>query len=63
MVESFNKEPEALLIDAPRDEETKFLHEIYGTLEELNNGRVEGFFSGRRIKFRIKRGIPFLLFR
>ena len=49
------------MIDAPWDEETRFLHEIYGTLEELNNGRVEGFFAGRRIKFRIRRGIKIIV--
>ena len=49
------------MIDAPRDEETKYLHEIYGTLEELNNGRVEGFFEGRRIKFKIRRGIKIIV--
>lgn len=47
-----------IMIDSPRDEENKFLHEIYGTLEEINNGRVEGFFSGSRIKIRIRRNIP-----
>ena len=41
--------------------ETRFLHEIDGTLEELNNGRVEGFFAGRRIKFRIRRGIKIIV--
>ena len=60
-IEKFNTEPSVLMIDAPRDEETKFLHEIYGTLEELNNGRVEGFFAGRRIKFRIRRGIKIIV--
>lgn len=43
------------MINAPRDEETRFLHEIYGTLEELNNGRVKCFFASRCIKFRIRR--------
>ena len=60
-IEKFNTEPSVLMIDAPQDEETKFLHEIYGTLEELNNGRVEGFFGGCRIKFRIKRGIKIIV--
>ena len=60
-IEKFNTEPSVLMIDAPRDEETRFLHEIYGTLEELNNGRVEGFFAGRRIKFRIRRGIKIIV--
>lgn len=60
-MEKFNSEPSVLMIDAPRDEETKYLHEIYGTLEELNNGRVEGFFAGRRIKFRIRRGIKIIV--
>ena len=60
-IEKFNAEPSVLMIDAPRDEETKYLHEIYGTLEELNNGRVEGFFAGRRIKFRIRRGIKIIV--
>lgn len=26
-----------LLINAPRDEESKYLHEIYGVLEEIEN--------------------------
>ena len=60
-IEKFNTEPSVLMIDAPRDDETRFLHEIYGTLEELNNGRVEGFFAGRRIKFRIRRGIKIIV--
>ena len=60
-MEKFNAEPSVLMIDAPRDEETKYLHEIYGTLEELSNGRVEGFFAGRRIKFRIRRGIKIIV--
>lgn len=39
-IEKFNAEPSVLIlmIDAPRDKETKYLHEIYWTLEELNNG-------------------------
>lgn len=60
-MEKFNAEPSVLIMDAPRDEETKYLHEIYGTLEELNNGRVEGFFGGQRIKFRIRRGIKIIV--
>ena len=27
----------------------------------MNNGRVEGFFAGRRIKFRIRRGIKIIV--
>ena len=60
-VEQRGSEPNLLIIDAPRDEESKFLHEIYGTLEEINNGRVEGFFSGSRIKMRIQRNIPIIV--
>nr|ULD16102.1 hypothetical protein [Cylindrotheca closterium] len=53
-IEKFNTEPSVLMIDAPRDEETRFLHEIYGTLEELNNGRVDSTFYGRFKRLRFK---------
>lgn len=54
--------PKAILIDAPRDEESKYLHEIYGVLEDLNNGRLYGSFQGNLIKERIRRGIPIFVF-
>lgn len=54
--------PKAIVIDAPRDEEIKFLHEIYGVLEEINNGRLFGSFGGRTIKQRMPRGIPIIVF-
>jgi hypothetical protein len=55
-------EPKCFMIDAPRNEEAHHLHEIYSTLEELSNGRVEVSFSGRRLKFRIARNIPIVIF-
>jgi hypothetical protein len=57
-----HRPPSALIIDAPRDEETKFLHESYGVLEELNNGRLFATFQGKSIKERMPRGIPIIVF-
>lgn len=54
--------PNAILIDAPRDEESRYLHEIYGVLEELNNGRLFASFQGKTIKKRMRRGIPVIVF-
>ena len=34
-IDKKGKPPKAFLIDAPRDEESKYLHEIYGLLEEI----------------------------
>lgn len=61
-IETYGKPPSAIIIDAPRDEETKFLHDIYGVLEELNNGRLDGTFGGKTIKKRMPRGIPIIVF-
>lgn len=55
-------EPKCFVIDAPRDQENHYLHDIYSVLEEISNGRVEGSFSGRRIKIRIRRNIPIIVF-
>ena len=55
-------EPEALVIDASRDDEMRYLHEIYGILEQLNDGRLEGIFLGRNVSSRIKRKIPIFVF-
>lgn len=60
-IDTYGKEPRVFLIDCPRYEESFFLHEIYSVLEELSNGRVEGSFSGRRLKFRIRRNIPIIV--
>lgn len=54
--------PDVIVIDAPRDEETKYLHEVYAALEEINNGRLEGSFMGKMIKDSIPRGIPMVVF-
>lgn len=53
--------PDVILIDAPRDEESKFLHDIYGALEEINNGRLEGSFGGKIIKDSIPRNVPIIV--
>ena len=42
--------------------ESKYLHEIYGVLEEINNGRLFASFHGKIIKTRIPRGIPIIIF-
>lgn len=34
------KPPKVFLIEAPRDEESKYLHEIYGILKEIDNSDV-----------------------
>lgn len=34
------KHPKVFLIEAPRDEESKYLHEIYGILKEIDNSDV-----------------------
>lgn len=57
-----NGPPDLIVIDAPRDEETKYLHEAYGVLEEINNGRLEGSFNGNMIKRRMPRNIPIIVF-
>lgn len=57
-----NGPPDVILIDAPRDEETRFLHEIYAALEEMNNGRLEGQFQGKKIKDSMPRNIPIIVF-
>jgi len=54
--------PDVILIDAPRDEESKFLHDIYGVLEEINNGRLEGQFGGKSVKDAMPRKIPIIVF-
>jgi len=61
-IDKKGKPPKAFLIDAPRDEESKYLHEIYGVLEEINNGRLFASFHGKIIKTRIPRGIPIIIF-
>lgn len=60
-IEKNGKPPSAIIIDAPRDEETKFLHEVYGVLEELNNGRLFASFQGKIIQERTRRGIPIIV--
>lgn len=60
-IENVNIELPVLMIDVPRDEETRLLHEIYGTLQNLNNGRVEDFFVSCRINFRTRRGIKIIV--
>lgn len=60
-VDEKRKEPDLIIIDAPRSEESKFLHEIYGTLEDINNGRVEGSYGVSSIKMRIRRKIPIVV--
>lgn len=57
-----NGYPEAILLDAPRDEETKFLHECYGVLEEISNGRLKGSFQGKILNKRMPRNIPIYIF-
>ena len=54
--------PGAIIIDAPRNEENMYLHEIYAVLEEINNGRLFGSFQGKTIKERMPRGIPVIVF-
>lgn len=54
--------PKALIIDVPRDEETKNLHEIYGVLEKLNDGVITSNFGGRRKSLRMDIGIPIIIF-
>ncbi len=54
--------PNALIMDTPRDEESKYLHEIYGVLEEINNGRLYGSFHGKIINRKMARGIPIIVF-
>lgn len=61
-IDKKGRPPKAFLIDAPRDEESKYLHEIYGVLEEINNGRLYASFHGKIIKARIPRGIPIIIF-
>lgn len=61
-IEKRGEAPSAIIIDAPRDEETKFLHEVYGALEEINNGRIFATFQGKTIQERIPRGIPIIVF-
>lgn len=56
------REPAAFIVDAPRDEETKFLHEIYGALEELKNGRLFSVWGNQRIRKRIRREKPIFVF-
>ena len=54
--------PDVILIDAPRDEESKYLHQVYAALEEINNGRLEGSFGGKTIKDKMPRNIPIIVF-
>ena len=61
-INEHGKEPKALIIDAPRDEETKYLHKIDGALEDLKNGRIFSSFGGKRIGKRIKIEKPIFVF-
>lgn len=54
--------PQAIIIDVPRDEETKNLHEIYGVLEKLNDGTLTSNFKGIKKKLRMKIGVPVIVF-
>lgn len=54
--------PQAILIDTPRDEETKHLHEIYGVLEKLNDGYLTSYFGGNEQKLTMDIGIPIIIF-
>nr|ULD16105.1 hypothetical protein [Cylindrotheca closterium] len=44
-----------------RNENNSNVEALYSTIENIKNGRVEGFFAGRRIKFRIRRGIKIIV--
>lgn len=54
--------PNAILIDATKDEENNSLHEIYGTLEQIKNGDMKAFFQGRRKRLYFPSGIPIYVF-
>lgn len=53
--------PKAIIIDVPRDEETKNLHEIYAVLEKLNDGTLISYFGGRKQKLDMDIGIPVIV--
>ena len=55
-------EPSAVLIDVTRDEEGHSLHDIYGVLEELNNGDIRSVFGGTFVDFKIRMNIPIIIF-
>ena len=57
-----NEEPEAIILDIPRAEETKNLHEIYGALEEILNGRVRARFGSQSLSFWIREDIRIFVF-
>ena len=61
-IEDHGEEPEAILLDIPRAEESRFLHEIYAALEEVQNGRVVARFGNRSRCFSIRRNIRVLVF-
>lgn len=56
------EEPEAIVLDIPRAEETKNLHEIYASLETIMDGRVRARFGGKSISFWIKEDIRIFVF-
>jgi len=56
------EEPEAIVLDIPRAEETKNLHEIYGALEDIMNGRVRARFGNKSYSFWIKEDIRIFVF-
>lgn len=55
-------EPSALIIDAPRDEENHYIHEMYGILEDVNNGEIYSVFGNSRSIFTFRMGIPIWIF-
>ena len=54
--------PEAIVLDIPRAEEAKNLHEIYAALETILDGRVGGRWSNTRHKFTMPRNIRVFVF-
>ena len=55
-------EPETIILDIPRAEESGHLHQIYGALEEVQNGRINARFGSKSLSFRIDRNIRILVF-
>ena len=57
-----DEEPEAIILDVPRAEETKNLHEIYAALEEIMNGRVRARFGNKSISAWVLEDIRIFVF-
>lgn len=55
-------QPSAIILDIPRAQESKHLHEIYAGLEEIVNGRAVARFGNKRVKSWIDENTPIIVF-